>query len=123
MMMKTMKIMAMTRRIQTMMTEIVAREWRREKSVADPLPSPPPKKGREPEPEREAAYQAALKLVARVDEDLRRGIRHYRNRAGELLRTLDEVVRAILNDELMTPEVVALRQAQDQEGERKCRTY
>ena len=54
--------------------------------------------------EREATYQAALKLVARIDEDLTRGIRHYRNKAGELLRTLDQVIEAILADDLMTPE-------------------
>jgi hypothetical protein len=54
--------------------------------------------------EREATYYAALKLVARIDEDLTRGIRHYRNRAGVLLTTLDEVVRAILNDDLLLPE-------------------
>ena len=54
--------------------------------------------------EREAAYQAALKLVARIDEDLTRGTGHYRNKAGALLRTLDEVVRAILDNDLMAPE-------------------
>lgn len=54
--------------------------------------------------EREVAYQAALKLVARIDEDLTRGIRHYRTRAGELLTTLDEVVRAILGNDLLLPE-------------------
>jgi hypothetical protein len=54
--------------------------------------------------EREAVYYAALKLVAGIDEDLTRGIRHYRNKAGMLLTTLDEVVRAILNDDLLLPE-------------------
>jgi hypothetical protein len=54
--------------------------------------------------EREATYQAALKLVARIDEDLTRGIRHYRNKAGVLLTTLDEVVRAILDNDLLVPE-------------------
>jgi hypothetical protein len=54
--------------------------------------------------EREATYQAALKLVARIDEDLTRGIRHYRNKAGVLLTTLDEVVRAILDNDLLLPE-------------------
>ncbi len=49
---------------------------------------------------REAAYRAALKLVARIDEELTRGIRHYRNRAGKLLTRLDEVIRAILADNL-----------------------
>ncbi len=55
--------------------------------------------------EREATYYAALKLVARIDEDLTRGTRHYRNKAGVLLTTLDEVVRAILEDDLLLPEV------------------
>jgi len=54
--------------------------------------------------EREAAYQAALKLVARIDEDLTRGIRHYRNKAGVLLTTMDEVIRAILDNDLLLPE-------------------
>jgi hypothetical protein len=51
--------------------------------------------------EREASYYAALKLVAVIDDDLTRGIRHYRTRAGVLLTTLDEVVRAILDNDLL----------------------
>ena len=51
--------------------------------------------------EQEATYYAALELVARIDEDLTRGVRHYRNKAGVLLTTLDEVVSAILNDNLL----------------------
>lgn len=51
--------------------------------------------------EQEAAYHAALELVARIDEDLTRGVRHYRNKAGLLLNTLDEVIHAILNDDLL----------------------
>lgn len=47
-----------------------------------------------------ARYAAALCLVADIDEDLSRGTRHYRNRAGALLMTLDEVVRAILASDL-----------------------
>lgn len=54
--------------------------------------------------EREATYNAALELVARIDEDLTRGIRHYRTKAGRLLTTLDEVVRAILEDNLLLAE-------------------
>jgi len=54
--------------------------------------------------EQEATYYAALELVARIDEDLTRGIRHYRNKAGILLNTLDEVVLAILDDNLLIPE-------------------
>jgi len=40
-------------------------------------------------------------LPAMDDSDLRRGVRHYRNKAGVLLTTLDEVVRAILDNQLM----------------------
>jgi hypothetical protein len=58
-----------------------------------------------PATEQEATYSAALELVARIDDDLTRGVRHYRNKAGTLLTTLDEVVRAILNDDLLLPEV------------------
>ncbi|MBN1995685.1 MAG: hypothetical protein JW953_23560 [Anaerolineae bacterium] len=54
--------------------------------------------------EKDAAYYAALKLVARIDEDLSLGIRHYRNRAGRLLTTLDQVVHAILADDLLVAE-------------------
>jgi hypothetical protein len=55
--------------------------------------------------ERETTYYAALELVAQIDEALTRGTRHYRNKAGELLTTLDEVVRAILANDLLLPEV------------------
>lgn len=54
--------------------------------------------------EQEDAYYAALKLVARIDEDLTKGIRHYRNKAGILLTTLDEVVHAILDNDLLLDE-------------------
>ena len=54
--------------------------------------------------EQETTYNAALELIARIDEDLTRGIRHYRTKAGVLLNTLDEVVRAILDDNLLVPE-------------------
>lgn len=50
--------------------------------------------------EREAAYLVALDRVERIDDDLTLDIRHYRNRAGELLTTLDQVVNAILTDDL-----------------------
>jgi DNA-binding ferritin-like protein len=56
--------------------------------------------------EQEQAYRAALELVARIDEDLTRGVRHYRTKAGVLLSTLDEVVRAIIADDLLWPEEV-----------------
>lgn len=54
--------------------------------------------------EREEAYYAALKLVERIDEDLTKGIRHYRTKAGQLLLTLDEVIRAILDNDLLVEE-------------------
>ncbi len=54
--------------------------------------------------EQEETYQAALKLVARIDDDLTRGVRHYRNKAGILLTTLDEVIRAILENDLLLEE-------------------
>jgi len=54
--------------------------------------------------EQEATYYAALELVARIDEELTRGIRHYRDKTGLLLTTLDEVIRAILDDNLLVPE-------------------
>jgi len=49
---------------------------------------------------RESTYYFWLELVARIDEDLSRGTCHFRNRAGVLLNTLDEVVRAILDDNI-----------------------
>jgi len=53
--------------------------------------------------EREATYNAALELVAIIDENLTRGVYHYRNKAGVLLTTLDEVINAILCDDLHLP--------------------
>jgi hypothetical protein len=55
--------------------------------------------------EREATYNAALKLVAQIDEDLTKGIRHYRTKNGQLLTTLDQVINAILEDNLLLPQV------------------
>ena len=49
----------------------------------------------------EQTYYAALQLVERIDEDLRQGTRHYWTKAGKLLTRLDEVVRAILDGELL----------------------
>ena len=46
-------------------------------------------------------YNAALELVALIDQHLAAGTQHYRTRSGELLRTLDQVVNAILADNLM----------------------
>ncbi len=53
-----------------------------------------------------ATYHAALQLVARIDDDQSRGVRHYRSRGGQLLMTLDQVVEAILADDLATVEPV-----------------
>ena len=55
--------------------------------------------------EKDATYNAALKLVAQIDEDLTKGIRHYRTKNGQLLTTLDQVVNAILEDNLLLPQV------------------
>ena len=53
-------------------------------------------------PEQQAAtYAASLQLVAVIDDNLATGRVHYRTRSGRLLRTLDEVVRAILAGNLM----------------------
>ena len=54
--------------------------------------------------EREATYHAALDLVAYIDDALTRGTHHYRNKSGRLLMTLDEVVNAILGNDLLLPE-------------------
>lgn len=54
--------------------------------------------------EQDSTYYAAVELVARIDHDLSRGVRHYRTKAGQLLNTLDEVVRAILDDNLLVAE-------------------
>lgn len=48
----------------------------------------------------ELKYWAALQVVQEVDEHLKRGTRHYRNRDGQLLETLDEVVKAIMEGRL-----------------------
>lgn len=55
--------------------------------------------------EQAAAYFTALKLVARIDDDLTRGNYPYWDKTtGQPLTTLDEVVRAILADSLMMTE-------------------
>ena len=63
----------------------------------------------------EKARYAALEYVARVDEDLDLGSRHYWSKSavfysGEvhIFETLDEVVRAILEDDLLTPDDLAM---------------
>lgn len=50
--------------------------------------------------EQEVNFLSALELVSRIDEDLTRGVKHYRTKTGELLTTLDLVVVAILSDNL-----------------------
>ncbi len=45
-------------------------------------------------------YAWAYLLVLAIDAQLERGTRHFRDRSGCLLQTLDEVVRAILSDNL-----------------------
>ena len=54
--------------------------------------------------EQEATYRAALELVARIDEDLTRGVRHYYTKNGQLLYSLDQVIGAILSNGLLMPE-------------------
>lgn len=51
--------------------------------------------------EAEATYKAALELVKRIDHELTYGLRHYRTKAGRLLLHLDEVIEAILGDDLL----------------------
>jgi hypothetical protein len=51
--------------------------------------------------DQQARYMAALELVRAIDENLTTGRQHYRTKSGQLLRTLDEVVRAILADNLL----------------------
>lgn len=51
----------------------------------------------------DSRYQAAVNLVNTIDHHLKRGTCHYRDRQGRLLTSLDEAVRAILKDDLVTP--------------------
>jgi hypothetical protein len=51
--------------------------------------------------EAEATYRAALELVRTIEHNLTYGLRHYRNKAGCLLLHLDEVIDAILRDDLL----------------------
>ncbi|MFQ5612401.1 MAG: hypothetical protein ACE5H9_09735 [Anaerolineae bacterium] len=51
--------------------------------------------------EKEAAYRAALELIQHIDHNLTHGLRHYRTKAGRLLLHLDEVIEAILRDDLL----------------------
>ncbi len=47
-------------------------------------------------------YQAIYRLVVAIDDHLARGDRHFYRRNGERLDHLDQVVRAIMEDELQT---------------------
>lgn len=47
-------------------------------------------------------YTAIYCLLAEIDEHLRQCTRHYYNKAGQLLWTLDQVVQAILAGDLVT---------------------
>lgn len=60
---------------------------------------------------KEEVYTRALHAVEAIDADLASGRRHYRSRGGVLLRSLDEVCRAILTDDLMATELVLLAEA------------
>jgi hypothetical protein len=46
-------------------------------------------------------YSVALNVVERIDALLDLRVQHYRNKAGQLLTTLDQVITAILNDDLI----------------------
>jgi hypothetical protein len=48
----------------------------------------------------DARYAEALKLVQAIDHNLRNGTQHYYDTQGRLLRTLDEVINAMLTDSL-----------------------
>lgn len=49
---------------------------------------------------KEEVYTRALRAVEVIDADLASGRRHFRSRGGVLLRSLDEVVRAIIDNQL-----------------------
>lgn len=54
----------------------------------------------QPKPIDPATYQAAYELIATIDARLRRRTVHYYDTAGNLLWTLDQVVRAIMENRL-----------------------
>lgn len=53
--------------------------------------------------QKDACYKMSLILVEWIDASLGRERVHFRNRAGELLTTLDQVVVAILSNDLLEP--------------------
>lgn len=54
--------------------------------------------------EMQTRYEAAFELVQLIDQHLTTGTQHYRTKSGTLLRTLDQVVNAILADNLFIEE-------------------
>lgn len=50
----------------------------------------------------ETKYRYALALVRVIDRHLKYGTHHYRHQSGRLLRSLDEVIVAILQGELVS---------------------
>lgn len=61
----------------------------------------------------DARYAAALRLVQTIDRDLQRGTRHYYDTCGKLLISLDEVIQAILADNLVVDKPVRLYEGQE----------
>lgn len=53
-----------------------------------------------PSPNGLTPYALALATVRYLDEALQRGYPHLRDKNGQIIRTLDEAVRAIENQEL-----------------------
>ena len=51
-------------------------------------------------PNLEIIYPDALALVQHLDQHLTANTRHYRNRTGDLLTNLDQLINAILEDNL-----------------------
>lgn len=45
-------------------------------------------------------YGVAMEVILRIDTHLVQGTQHYRTKSGQLLTTLDQVVAAILADDL-----------------------
>ena len=63
-----------------------------------------------PRPEEQAdTYQTAYQLVEQIEQHLASGTKHYRTKSGALLRTLDQVVNAILADNLQVGAVEIAR--------------
>lgn len=64
-----------------------------------------------------STYTAALTRVAWIDAHLLNGTRHFRRASdGRFLRTLDEVVRALGEEDLICGRVEELRAAEKQKA-------